>query len=198
MPVQKNSGQASVAADPKTRILVVDDTPQNVRLLEAILIPRGYAVVGAASGQQALDLVAEMQPDLVLLDIMMPGMDGHEVCRQLRADPATALLPIVMVTASGDQNKVKALESGADDFIPKPVNQAELLARVRSLLRIKAYHDTIQRQAAELSEWSRTLEERVQEQLTRLERADRLKQFLPIQLAEQIVSTGDDSLLAGC
>jgi len=179
----------------RTRILVVDDTPQNVRLLEAILIPRGYEVIGASSGQHALDRVAEQVPDLVLLDIMMPGMDGHEVCRRLRADPATALLPVVMVTASGDQNKVKALESGADDFIPKPVNQAELLARVRSLLRIKAYHDTIQQQAIELSEWNRTLERRVQEQLARLERADRLKQFLPIQVAEQIISTGDEALL---
>jgi len=166
-----------------------------VRLLEAILVPRGYAVIGAASGEQALDLVAQQPPDLILLDIMMPGIDGHEVCRRLRADPTTALLPVVMVTASGDQNKVKALESGADDFIPKPVNQAELLARVRSLLRIKMYYATIQHQAAELAEWNQTLEQRVQEQLARLERADRLKQFLPFQVADQIVSTGDESLL---
>lgn len=186
---------ASAAAVQPPRILVVDDTPQNVRLLEAILVPRGYTVVTASSGQQALDRVAEQLPDIVLLDIMMPGMDGHEVCRRLRADPTTALLPVVMVTASGDQNKVKALESGADDFIPKPVNQTELLARVRSLLRIKAYHDTIQHQAAELAEWNRTLEQRVQEQLARLERADRLKQFLPSQVAEQIVTTGDEGLL---
>ena len=185
----------STDAAKQARILVVDDTPQNVRLLEAILITRGYAVATATSGQQALDRVAEQLPDIVLLDIMMPGMDGHEVCRRLRADPTTALLPVVMVTASGDQNKVTALESGADDFIPKPVNQSELLARVRSLLRIKAYHDTIQQQAAELAEWNRTLERRVEEQLARLERADRLKQFLPIQLAEQIVSTGDEGLL---
>ena len=180
---------------PAPRVLVVDDTPQNVRLLEAILVPRGFTVITASSGQQALDRVAEHLPDIVLLDIMMPGMDGHEVCRRLRADPVTALLPVVMVTASGDQNKVRALESGADDFIPKPVNQTELLARVRSLLRIKAYHDTIQRQAAELAEWNRTLEQRVQEQLARLERADRLKQFLPSQVAEQIITTGDDRLL---
>src|SRR3954470_7383593 len=193
-PGSGGPGQASGSA-PTARILVVDDTPQNVRLLEAILVPRGYAVIGAASGEQALDLVAQQPPDLILLDIMMPGIDGHEVCRRLRADPTTALLPVVMVTASGDQNKVKALESGADDFIPKPVNQAELLARVRSLLRIKMYYATIQHQAAELAEWNRTLEQRVQEQLARLERADRLKQFLPFQVAEQIVSTGDEGLL---
>jgi class 3 adenylate cyclase/CheY-like chemotaxis protein len=195
LPMHTSSGGAPGAGDPAARILVVDDTPQNVRLLEAILVPRGFAVVSAASGQQALDQVAQQPPDLVLLDIMMPGMDGHEVCRRLRADPSTALLPVVMVTASGDQDKVKALESGADDFIPKPVNQAELLARVRSLLRIKAYHATIERQAAELAAWNQTLEQRVKEQVTRLERADRLKQFLPIQVAEQIVSTGDESLL---
>jgi class 3 adenylate cyclase/CheY-like chemotaxis protein len=192
--MQEHALPAAIA-DHTSRILVVDDTPQNVRLLEAILIPRGFSVVTATSGQQALDRVAEQLPDIVLLDIMMPGMDGHEVCRRLRADPTTALLPVVMVTASGDQNKVKALESGADDFILKPVNQTELLARVRSLLRIKAYHDTIQHQAAELAEWNRTLEQRVQEQLARLERADRLKQFLPLQVAEQIVSTGDEGLL---
>jgi adenylate cyclase len=195
MMQQTSSAVAPPATDRQARILVVDDTPQNVRLLEAILIPRGYAVVTASSGQQALDRVAEQLPDIVLLDIMMPGIDGHEVCRRLRADPTTALLPVVMVTASGDQNKVKALESGADDFIPKPVNQTELLARVRSLLRIKAYHDTIQHQAAELAEWNRTLEQRVAEQFARLERADRLKQFLPSQVAEQIVSTGDEGLL---
>jgi adenylate cyclase len=192
--MQPHASDAAIA-DRQPRVLVVDDTPQNVRLLEAILVPRGYGVVAASSGQQALDLVAEQLPDIVLLDIMMPGMDGHEVCRRLRADPTTALLPVVMVTASGDQDKVKALESGADDFIPKPVNQSELLTRVRSLLRIKAYHDTIQHQAAELAEWNRTLEQRVQEQVARLERADRLKQFLPIQVAEQIVSTGDEALL---
>jgi class 3 adenylate cyclase/CheY-like chemotaxis protein len=198
-PVDTSPGPDAVgdgrSVGAPARILAVDDTPQNVRLLEAILIPRGYTVVGAVTGQQALALVAEQVPDLVLLDIMMPGLDGHEVCRRLRANPATALLPIVMVTASGDQDKVTALESGADDFIPKPVNQAELLARVRSLLRIKAYHDTIRRQAAELAEWNRTLEQRVQEQLARLERADRLKQFLPLQVAQQIVSTGDESLM---
>jgi adenylate cyclase len=177
------------------RILVVDDTPQNIRLLEAVLLPRGYTVLTATSGEQALDMVARHAPDLVLLDIMMPGLDGHGVCRQLRADPATALLPIVMVTASGEQNKVKALESGADDFITKPVNHVELLTRVRSLLRIKAYHDTIQEQAAALAEWNRVLEQRVQEQLDRLGRADRLKQFLPVELAERIVANGDESLL---
>lgn len=176
-------------------ILVVDDTPHNVRLLEAILAPRGYRVLQATSGAAALELVAREQPDLVLLDIVMPGLDGHEVCRRLRADPATRLLPVVMVTASGEEQKVTALESGADDFITKPVNQPELLARVKSLLRIKAYQDTIVAQATELAEWNRTLEQRVADQLARLERTDRLKLFLPSQLADLIIDSGDDSLL---
>jgi class 3 adenylate cyclase/CheY-like chemotaxis protein len=153
-------------------------------------------VAAATSGPEALETVAREHPDLILLDIVMPGMDGHEVCRRLRADPATQVLPVVMVTASGDQQKVKALESGADDFVTKPVDQAELLARVRSLLRIKAYHDTIVAQAAELAAWNRNLEQRVAEQLALIERADRLKLFLPPQLAELIVRSGDESLLA--
>jgi class 3 adenylate cyclase/CheY-like chemotaxis protein len=197
-PTNGSERTGAIAADEVTqtgRILVVDDLPQNIRLLEAILLPRGYTVLTATSGQQALDLVAEQAPDLVLLDVMMPGLDGHQVCRRLRADPATALLPIIMVTASGEENKVRALDSGADDFIAKPVNHVELLARVRSLLRIKAFHDTIQRQAAALSEWNQLLELRVQEQFNRLQRADRLKLFLPTELAERIVATGDESLL---
>ena len=99
--------------------------------------------------------------DLVLLDILMPEMDGYEVCRALRAEPSTSFLPVVMITASGEQEKVAAIEAGADDFIAKPFDQAELLARVRSLLRIKHYHDTIEAQAAELAAWNRELEQRV-------------------------------------
>src|SRR3712207_4788789 len=145
-------------------ILGVHDTPQNIKLLDAILTPRGYTVLSASSGQEALQQVRSERPDLVLLDIVMPELDGYEVCRRLRADPSTQVLPVIMITASGEQEKVKAIEAGADDFIPKPFNPAELLARVKSLLRIKAYHDTIQAQAAELAEWNRTLETRVQHQ----------------------------------
>src|SRR5436309_5789770 len=130
----------------QTRILVVDDTPQNVKLLEVLLLARGHQVLSAPSGEEALRAVANDHPDLVLLDILMPGMDGYEVCRQLRADPETRVLPIVMITASGEQEKVKALEVGADDFITKPFDKSELLARVGSLLRIKEYHDTVQAQ----------------------------------------------------
>ena len=181
-------------SDPGT-ILVVDDLPQNVRLLEAVLVPRGYTVVAATSGREALERVASDPPDLILLDIVMPEMDGYEVCRTLRADPATSFLPIVMITASGEQEKVVAIESGADDFIAKPFDHAELLARVGSLLRIKRYHDTIERQAAELAAWNRQLEQRVQEQVDALDRMGRLRRFLSPQLAEMIMSSGDESFL---
>ena len=177
------------------RILVVDDTTRNIRLMEASLGPRGYTVIGATSGADALLSIAAQPPDLVLLDVVMPGMDGYAVCRRLRADPATRFLPVVMVTASGDQEKLSALEAGADDFVQKPFNQAELLARVASLVRIKTYQDTIQRQTAELAEWNRTLESRVQEQVTELERLGRLKRFLAPQVAELLVSADGEALL---
>jgi adenylate cyclase len=109
-----------------------------------VLEPRGYTVLRAQSGAEALERVASEPVDLVLLDILMPGMDGYEVCRRLRADDATRFLPVVMITASGDEEKTRAIEAGADDFVAKPFVQPELLARVRSLLRIKRYHDTIE------------------------------------------------------
>jgi adenylate cyclase len=179
----------------RKRILVVDDTPHNIKLLEAVLFPRGYQVIPAMSGAEALAKVPTERPDLILCDVLMPGMDGYEVCRRLRADPETRLLPVIMITASGEQEKIKAIDAGADDFVLKPFNQAELLARVRSLLRIKEYHDTIQAQAAELAEWNRRLEERVREQVAELDRVGRLRRFLSPQLAEMIVSAGDERIL---
>ena len=176
-------------------VLAVDDLPANVRLLDAVLSPRGYRVLGAGSGPEALALVAERRPDLILLDIVMPEMDGYEVCRRLRQDPATAFQPVVMITASGDQERLLAIEAGADDFVAKPFDKAELLARVRSLLRIKRYHDTIEGQTAELAEWNRTLKQRVQEQVEQLERMGRLRRFLSPQLADLVVSSGDESFL---
>ena len=176
-------------------VLVIDDLPQNTRLLEAILIPKGYQVVTAASGEEVLQALQENQPDLVLLDILMPGMDGYEVCRRIREDPATAFLPVVMITASGDQEKRRALETGADDFVTKPFDQTELLARVRSLVRIKQHHDTIERQREELAEWNRQLEERVQTQVEELGRVSRLRRFLSPQVAELVVDSGDESFL---
>ncbi|PYN31156.1 MAG: adenylate/guanylate cyclase domain-containing response regulator [Candidatus Rokuibacteriota bacterium] len=164
------------------KILIVDDTPHNVKLLADLLAVKGYAVLTASSGAQALEKVETEAPDLVLLDVVMPAMSGYEVCRKIRGNPATAVLPVVMVTAlDPGQERVKGIEAGADDFLSKPINQQELLARVRSLLRIKELHD-------ELAEWNRTLEQRVAAQVAQLERLDRLKRFFSPQLAELIVS----------
>ncbi len=180
----------------ETRILVVDDVPQNVRLLEAVLEPRGYEVLTAADGPAALELVESEQPDLVLLDVLMPEMDGYTVCRRLREREETAVLPVIMVTSSAGQEKRLAIEAGADDFVQKPFDHHELLTRVHSLLRIKRYHDTIKTQAEELLELNRTLEARVRTQLEELERLQRLRRFLSPQLSDAIVSAGDDSILA--
>jgi adenylate cyclase len=184
-----------VSTTEQPTILVVDDLPQNVRLLEAILAPRGYRVAAAHSGREALATAAAEPIDLVLLDILMPEMDGYEVCRALRAEPATSFLPVVMITASGEQEKVTAIEAGADDFIAKPFDQSELLARVRSLLRIKDYHDTIEAQSAELAAWNRELEQRVAEQVDAIERMSKLRRFLSPQLAELVISSGDEAFL---
>jgi adenylate cyclase len=180
--------------DSAARLLVIDDTPQNARLLEAMLSPRGYSVAVASSGSEGLQKVRSEQPDLILLDILMPDMTGYDVCRRLREDPETRLLPVVMLTSSGDQDKVDAIEAGADDFIARPFNLQELLSRVRSLLRIKEYHDTIQAQAAELAEWNLTLEQRVQSQLAQLDGLDRLRRFFSAPLAEVIMSGGGQML----
>ena len=144
------------------KVLVVDDNPLNVKMLADILAFKGYQVVKASGGQEALALVRSEKPDLVLLDVMMPDLDGYSVCASIRANPETEMLPVVMVTALDPKDeRAKGLDAGADDFLSKPVNQHELLARVRSLLRIKSYHDQVQAQARELQEWSRTLERRV-------------------------------------
>jgi len=178
------------------KILVVDDTPQNVKLLADLLTVKGYAVVTAASGAEALKQMEAERPDLVLLDVVMPGMSGYEVCRKIRENPATQILPVVMATSLDPaQERVKGIEAGADDFLTKPINQPELLARVRSLLRIKEMYDTIQAQAAQLTEWNKTLEERVQEQVAQLERLGRLKRFFSPHLAELIVAGGAEDPL---
>ena len=179
--------------DIPATVLAVDDQPTNLRLLDAVLTPRGHRVVTAQSGVEALALLETEDVDIVLLDILMPEMDGHEVCRRIRSKPATEFLPVVMITASGTEQRLAALESGADDFITKPFDKSELLARVASLARVKRFHDTILRQADELSKWNTELETRVAQQVAELERTNRLRRFLSPQLAELVVS--DEHLL---
>jgi two-component system, cell cycle response regulator len=131
------------------RILVVDDIFANVKLLEARLTAEYFSVITAMNGQAALDICAKGDCDLVLLDVMMPGMDGFEVCRKIKSDPRTSHLPVVFVTALDQpSDRVKGLEAGADDFLTKPFNEVALLARVRSLLRLKMLTDELRARTA--------------------------------------------------
>jgi len=180
-----------MSAENAARVLVVDDMPANVRLLEAILGPAGYSLLSAASGPRALELVVSELPDLVLLDVQMAGMNGYEVCRRIRENETTALLPVVMVTSHDSEARIDGIRAGADDFVTKPFDQQELLLRVRSLVRIKRYHDTIRSQAVELAELNSTLELRVSQQVEELERMARLRRFLSPTLAEVVMERGD-------
>ena len=137
-----------------SKILVVDDEPRNVKILQIQLKARGYTVYTAADGLEALDVAEKEMPDLILLDINMPRMDGFEVVERIRAHEATEFIPIVMITALRDtrENRIKSIEVGADDFIEKPFDSVEVLARVRSLLRIKAYQDTLAEHNSRLEE----------------------------------------------
>ena len=174
--------------DP-ARILVVDDIATNRKLLADLLAVEGYDVVIATSGEEALARIDADKPDLVLLDVVMPGLNGYEVCERIRGDESSGVLPVIMVTAlDPTEERIKGLEAGADDFLTKPINRPELLARVRSLLRIKSLYDTVQSQAAELSVLNTGLEQRVQEQLGQLQRLTQLKRFFAPQLAELIVN----------
>ena len=185
--------------DRKTaRILVVDDIPANAKLLADLLQLQGYVTRSTQSGTEALALVARESWDLVLLDVVMPEMDGYEVCRKIRADSRHVALPVVMVTAlDAKDERIKGLEAGADDFLSKPVNHAELLARVRSLLRIKQMHDSVQRQALELADWAATLEQRVASGVAEVERLSRLKRFFSPNVAELILNGGAGDPLHG-
>jgi len=135
----------------KPVILVVDDQPQNIELLEAYLVPQGYEIVTATTGEEALRKLSDNQIDLILLDVLMPGMDGFEVVRRIRQDTPHRLLPIILVTALREsEDRVKGIEAGCDDFVSKPFDKMELIARVRSLLKVKAYHDLMSNYRKEL------------------------------------------------
>ena len=179
----------AAAPGPAAKVLVVDDVALNVKLLADLLAVNGYRTCTAASGPEALERLASERPDLVLLDVMMPGMSGYDVCAAIRADPANAMLPVVLVTALDPaQERARGLDAGADDFLSKPVAQAEVLARVRSLLRIKMLYDEVLKQRGELAELNRTLERRVADGVAQLERVGRLKRFFSPQLADLIVA----------
>jgi len=177
------------------KILIVDDVPMNLKLLADVLTARGYEAVTAKTGEEALKRISDDAPQLVLLDVMMPGMSGYEVCQAIRADASTRMLPVVLITALDPSERAKGLDCGADDFITKPVNQQELLARVRSLLRIKSLYDEVQAQRAQLEEWNRTLEARVAQGIAELERLSRLKRFFSPQISDLILSGGAEDPL---
>jgi adenylate cyclase len=185
------------------RILVVDDVPDNVEMLQMRLESQGYEVVTAGDGEEALAKTRELLPDLVLLDVMMPKLDGIETVKLLKADPSLPFIPVILVTARADAKDVIAgLESGGDDYLTKPVDHAALSARVRAMLRIKTLHDTVQAQARRLEEQAidlaalnQGLEERVAAQVEEIERVGRLKRFLAPQIAETVVSSGGEAIL---
>jgi class 3 adenylate cyclase/CheY-like chemotaxis protein len=178
------------------RILVVDDSEANRDIIVARLRAQGYETAEAADGEQGLAAVDACAPDLILLDVAMPKLNGLEVCRRLKGDDRRPFTPIILLTARADTSDVVAgLDAGADEYLTKPVDHAALVARVRSVLRIKDLHDRVQAQADDLARWNRGLEQRVAEQVAEIERVSRLKRFLPSQLAHLIMSSGDDSIL---
>jgi adenylate cyclase len=178
------------------RILVVDDNEVNRDILVTRLEIHGYELLQAADGEEALAAAKKHLPDLILLDVMMPKIDGIEVTRRIKADASMPFIPIILVTAKADsKDVVEGLDAGADEYLTKPVDQISLVARVKSVLRIKELHDTVTAQAADLASWNKTLEQRVADQVTEIERVSRLKRFLAPQVAELILSSGDETVL---
>lgn len=178
-------------------ILIADDNPDNVEILRTRLATHDYEILTAADGEEALAAARESLPDLILLDVMMPKMDGIDVCRHLKADASLPFMPIVMITAkTATEDVITALEAGADEYLTKPIDHGALVARVKSMLRIKALNDTVLAQSAKLAKWNDTLEQRVRDQLQQLETLSRLKRFFSPQLAEAILAGGASDPLA--
>lgn len=166
--------------EPKFKVLIVDDEPMNVELLQAYLGAE-YVVISAFNGKEALQKVNEEKPDIVLLDIMMPGMNGYDVCKQLKCREATQLLPVVMVTAlSNRDDRIRGVEAGADDFLIKPVDKVELSARIRSLLRIRYLHSSLEQEKHKLE-----MQNRVRSVLTRI--IPTLFKTVPVEQKNMIV-----------
>jgi adenylate cyclase len=174
--------------DP-ARILVVDDIADNVEILRTRLTSLGYEVVVAGDGEQALAKARKTLPDLILLDIMMPGIDGLEVVKRLKADATLPFIPVILVTAKvTPKDVVTGLNAGGDDYLSKPIDHGALVARVRAMLRIKALHD-------EVLTLNEGLAAKVRDQVEELERVGRLRRFLAPQVAQAIVSAGEDTML---
>ena len=171
-----------------TKILIVDDEPFNLDLLEQELTDQGYVIERANDGAEALEKVPSFLPDLILLDYMMPKMNGIEVVKQLKQDERYKGIPVILLTAKASQeDKVKGLDAGADDYVVKPFDSFELLARVRSMMRIKQMQDS-------LEEWNRGLTDKVTQQVGQIERMGRLKRYLSPQIAETILKSEDENL----
>ena len=185
------------------RILAVDDTPENLEILRMRLEANGYEVATAADGEEGIRKAQELQPDLILLDIMMPKLDGISALRLLKNDEALRSIPVILVTAKADtRDVVEGLDAGGDDYLTKPFEHQALLARVRSMLRQKALHDTVvtqarrlEEQAATLAAWNASLEQKVAEQVADIERISRLRRFLPEQVVDLILASGSDEPL---
>jgi len=161
MPEVDEPGRRASTAASAGKVLIVDDEPANVAVIGAMMRRLGYTVVTAADGVAALEAVAHEPPDVVLLDVRMPRLDGFEVCRRLKADPATRLIPVVMLTGlAAIEDRVQGIDAGADDFLSKPFVAAELSARVRSLTRLKRYTDDLDSAASVILSLGRAVEAR--------------------------------------
>lgn len=170
------------------KILIVDDEPFNLDLLEQELGEQGYLTERANDGAEALEKVDTCEPDVILLDYMMPRMNGIETVKRLKDNPKHKAIPVILLTAKGSQeDKARGLDAGADDYVVKPFEPVELLARVRSMMRLKEMHDS-------LEEWNRTLAARVEQQVGEIERMKRLRRYLSPQIADTLIESDDESL----
>ena len=177
-------------------VLVVDDDPDNRAIVERRLRAQSYQVITAEDGVVGLERAREIKPDLVILDVMMPRMDGLEVLKHLRSDAALPFMPVIMLTAKGDlKDVVVGLDLGADDYLVKPIEQAALLARVRAMLRLKAMQEEVTSLAARLAGWNKDLTAKVETQVGEIERMQRLRRFLSPQVADLVLASGQDALL---